>query len=73
MFIFWERERDRVWAGEGQREMETESEAGSRLQPLSTKPDMGLELTSSEIMTQVEVRRSADWATRLLWAFYFFR
>ena len=36
--------------GEG-REGDTESEAGSRLQTVSTQPDMGLELTNHEIMT----------------------
>ena len=38
-------------AGEGQRERDTESEAGSRLCAVSTKPDMELELTDGEIMT----------------------
>ena len=37
---------------EGQREKgDTESEAGSRLQAVSTEPDAGLELTDCEIMT----------------------
>ena len=32
MFIyFWERERNRTWVGEGQREGDTGSEAGSGL------------------------------------------
>ena len=30
---------------------DTESEAGSRCQAVSTEPDMGLELMSHEIMT----------------------
>ena len=34
-----------------ERERETESEAGSRLQVVSTEPDIGLELMSYEIMT----------------------
>ena len=37
--------------GEGQREGDTESETGSRLQTVSTEPDVGLELTDWEIMT----------------------
>ena len=37
--------------GEVQREGKTESEAGSRLQTVSTEPDAGLELTNHEIMT----------------------
>ena len=36
---------------EGQRKGDAESEAGSRLRAVSTEPDMGLELTSCEIMT----------------------
>ena len=38
-------------SGEGQRERETESEAGSRLCAVSTEPDAGLEPTDREIMT----------------------
>ena len=34
-----------------EREGDTESEAGSSLQAVSTEPDAGLELVSSEIMT----------------------
>ena len=37
--------------GEGQREGDTESEAGSRLRAVSTEPDTGLEPTSCEIVT----------------------
>ena len=37
--------------GGAEREGDTESEAGSRLLPVSTEPDMGLELTGCEIMT----------------------
>ena len=36
---------------EEQREREIESEAGSRLQAVSTKPDAGLKSTNREIMT----------------------
>ena len=50
MFIF-KRERDRARAGEGQREGDTESEAGSRLRAVSTEPNAGLKLTNCEIMT----------------------
>ena len=64
MFIyFWG--KDRAQAGEGQPERETKSEAGSRLQAVSTEPDMELELTDREIMTWAEVRRSTDWATQV--------
>ena len=48
LFIF-ERERERT--GEGQREGDTGSEAGSRLCAVSTEPDVGLELTNREIVT----------------------
>ena len=48
--------------GEGQRE--TEPEAGSRLWAVHTEPNVGLELTDHEIMTQAEVGRSTDWATQ---------
>ena len=44
----------RVGASRGrgiEREGDTESEAGSRLQAVSTEPDKGLELTTREIMT----------------------
>ena len=65
MFIyFWEREWDRVWVGEGQREEDTESEAGSRLWAVSTEPDTGLELMDHKIMTWAEVRCPTDWATQ---------
>ena len=37
--------------GEGQREEDTESEAGSRLRAVSTEPDAGLELPDREIVT----------------------
>ena len=52
MFLFvFETERDRAWAGEGQRQGDTESEAGSRPWAVSTEPDVGLELTIREIVT----------------------
>ena len=65
MFIyFWETERDRAWVGEGQRDGDTESEAGSRLWAVSTEPNVGLKLTSHEIMTWAKVGLSTDWATQ---------
>ena len=48
MLIF---ERERVNRGGAEREGDTDSEAGSRPQAVSTEPDVGLELTNSEIMT----------------------
>ena len=62
---FWESEREtECERGQG-REMETESEAGSRLWAVSKEPDAGLDLTNQEIMTWAEVRRSTDWATQV--------
>ena len=37
--------------GGAEREGDTELEAGSRLQAVSTEPDVGLELMNREIMT----------------------
>ena len=48
--------------GRSERDRDTESEAGSRLWAVSTKPDVGLEPTDHEIMTWAEVRRSTNWA-----------
>ena len=64
--FFWETERDRAQVEEEQREREggRESEAGSRLRAVSTEPDVGLELTTCEIMTWAEVGHSTDWATQ---------
>ena len=45
-----EREREQGWEGR-EREGDTESEAGCRLQAVITEPDAGLELTNHEIMT----------------------
>ena len=50
--------------GEGQREGDTESEAGSRLWAVYPEPDAGLELTDREIMTWAETGRPTDWATQ---------
>ena len=48
----------------GERQRETESEAGSRLWAVSTEPNVGLEPTNCEILTWTDVRHSADWATK---------
>ena len=50
MFIF-ERERQSARGGGAEREGDTESKAGSRLQAVSTELDAGLEPMSREIMT----------------------
>ena len=69
MFIYerdWKREREKQrWAGEGQIERETESEAGSRLWDISTEPDMGLELMNHDIMAWAEAGHLTDWATQV--------
>ena len=59
-----ERERQTVSRGGAEREGDTESEAGSRLWPVSTEPDAGLKLTNWEITTQAEVGRLTDWTTQ---------
>ena len=66
MFIYFEGEKDRVQAGQEQREREgdPESEAGSRFWAVSTEPDVELKLTNCEIMTWAEVGRLTDWATQ---------
>ena len=52
-------------SGEGEeREGDTESEAGSRLQAVSTEPGAGLELMNCEIMTRAEVRGLTDSAAQ---------
>ena len=56
--------RDKEWAEEGQREGDTESEAGSRLWAVSTEPEAGLEPINCEIMTWAEVGCLNDWATQ---------
>ena len=47
-----ERRRHRMW---------------SRLQAVSTEPNVGLEPTNHEIMIPAEVRRSTNWATQAPW------
>ena len=61
-FIFW---GARVQVREGQRERKTESEAGSRLWPVSTEPDVGLELTNCEVMTWAKFGPLTNWATQV--------
>ena len=46
-----DRERQSMSRGGAEREGDTESGAGSRLQAISTEPDAGLEFTNREIMT----------------------
>ena len=65
MFIyFWQGKRQNASRGGTEREGHTESEADSRLWAVSTKHDVGLELTKSEIMTWAEVGHLTDWATQ---------
>ena len=47
---FWHRERQSMNGGGAEREGDTESEIGSRLQAISPEPDAGLELTDREIV-----------------------
>ena len=47
----FERQRESVSREEEEREGVTESETGSRLQAVSTEPNVGLKLTSHKIMT----------------------
>ena len=51
MFIFEREERQSVTRGEVEKEGDTESEVGSRLPAVSTKPDAGFEPTNRKIMT----------------------
>lgn len=58
---------DRVRAGEGQKERETQNPKqapGSRLWAVGTVPDAGLKLTDREIMTGAEVRCLTEWVTQ---------
>ena len=58
-----EGERQSMSGGGAEREGDTEPEAGSRVQAVSTEPDAGLELTDrtvSEIMMWAEVGHSTD-------------
>ena len=49
MFIF-KRETERASRGGTEREGDTQSKAGSRLQAVSPEPNMGLEFMNGEIM-----------------------
>ena len=65
MFIyFWERQRQKMSGFGSEREGDTESEVGSRLQTVSIEPHVGLEPTNCEIMTWAKVGRLTDWATQ---------
>ena len=48
-YSFFETQRRSVSGGGAEREGDTESEAGSRLQAVSPEPDAGLELIDHEI------------------------
>ena len=48
----------------GRERGDTESEAGSRLWAINTKPDMRLEPMNHEIITWAEVGRLTDWTTQ---------
>ena len=60
-FIF---ERDSMIRGGAEGDGDTESEAGSRLQAVSTEPYTGLKLVNGEIMTWAEIEHLTDWATQ---------
>ena len=66
MFILFLRERqsESRRGREREREGDTESEAGSALWAVSTKPDTGLEPTNCEIMTWAEVGCLTNWVTQ---------
>ena len=71
MFVYlWDRHR--AWAGEGQRERETDSEAGSRLWAVSTESDTGLKPMNREIVTWAKVGHSTDWTTQAPPSCFFF-
>ena len=65
MFIFeGERERQSMSVGGAEWKGDTDSEAGSSSWAVGTEPNVGLELTSHEIMTWAKVVRLTDWATQ---------
>ena len=49
--VIFEKQRQSTSQGGAEREGDTESEAGSRLQAVGTEPDAGLEPTNRKIMT----------------------
>ena len=64
MFILFLKERDRTWAGEGQRERKAQNPKqapGSELWAQS--PTWGLELTNREIVSWADVQGLTAWAT----------
>ena len=65
MFIYlWDRETEHKWGWDSDRDGDTESKGGSRLQAVSTESHVGLELMNREITTWAEVRRSTNWTTQ---------
>ena len=54
------KERQSVSGGGAERQGDTESEAGSRLQAVSTEPNAGLEPMNPEIMTRAKVGPLTD-------------
>ena len=63
MFIF-ERERDREWMEEGQREIQNPRQApGSEL--AAQEPNAGLEPTDQEIMIWAKIGHLTDWSTQV--------
>ena len=71
MFIFRESETQSM-NREGAERGDTESEAGSRLQAVSTEPNARLKLTNHMIMTWAEVERLTNWATQASLKSYIF-
>ena len=72
MFIrLWERERE-MWAGEGQRERETQNLKQVPGCELSAEIQAGLKPMNCKIMTWAEVGRLTDWATQVLLKFSIF-
>ena len=66
MFIYyWETERGRTWAWEGQREGEMQNPKQAPGSQLSAEPDKGLELTNHKILTQAKVGRLTDGVTQV--------
>ena len=63
--VLREKGRQNTSRGGEERRGDTESEAGSRFQAVSTEPDAGLELMNCEIMTWAKVRCLTDWATQV--------
>ena len=62
---YWETERNRAWAGAGQRERETQNPKQAPGSELSAQSlTRGSKVTNREIMTWAEVGRLTDWATQ---------